>query len=479
MKETGRKRRRAKHQPADAPREPGDNATATVQPPAIRSVRNPKKGRGKLRFARPGDTNYLNPAFHPVIEPGETWFSARIKQVAAIKAAEAKAKEAARQRAAKKKSAHEARRAHVASSTDIVNARPAAASEKLRSRKDSGAATDGTMPYQDNSPLKAPARVRGKGGSGERPSKPKARLAPIASTRQTLSSFSSSLRQAFPSLIPLRPYCGNDLEQGIWIWPRQRALVCLHVQFNHPTVARWLVVDIDRPGAYFADEDALLPAFNVVMVNPVNGHAHAAYVLDAPVGWHDAALPKPLKLLAAVERGLTRRLGGDRGYAGLLAKNPLHLHWRVEWRRDAPYSLDELAGSLTEEDMRPDRERASFGFGRNCAIFDQLRTLAYREVLAFKRSGRSAEAWRSRLFSIALTMNGQFVEPLSDLEVRGIAKSVAKWTWKHFTEEGFAVIQSKRAQIRWRGHEAESTTKPWLKAGISRRTHYRRKKRAR
>jgi hypothetical protein len=84
--------------------------------------------------------------------------------------------------------------------------------------------------------------------------------------------------------------------------------------------------------------EAMLPPFNVVMVNPANRHAHVAYVLDVPVGRHDAARLKPLTLLAAIERGPTRRLGSDRGYSGLLVKNPLHPHWIVEWRRDAPYS---------------------------------------------------------------------------------------------------------------------------------------------
>ena len=74
-------------------------------------------------------------------------------------------------------------------------------------------------------------------------------------------------------------------------------------------------------------------------------------------------------------------------------------------------------------------------------------------------------------------MNGQFATPLGDLEVRGIAKSVAKWTWKHFTEAGFSDVQSARARKRWHGHLAESTTKPWLEMGISRRTYYRRKRR--
>lgn len=278
-------------------------------------------------------------------------------------------------------------------------------------------------------------------------------------------------------MLPERPYCAGRLEEGIFIRARSVALGFQHIQLNHPAFVRWLVFDIDRRGAYLADDDALLPGFNIVAVNPDNGHAHAAYLLDAPVARHDAARLKPLQFLAAVERGLIRRLDADRGYAGLVAKNPLHPRWRVEWRTSAPYSLEVLAGWLSKEDMRPDLVRASFGLGRNCAIFDQLRAFAYREVLAFKRSGRTSEAWRQRLSDVAWGMNGQFADPLGDLEVRGIAKSVAKWTWKHFTEAGLSDVQAARARKRWAGHEAENTTKPWIEMGISRRTYYRRKRR--
>ena len=468
-----RKRRRAPK--SNAPKGPA-GVSGTKRKGKEKGEQEPKK---EVKYAAPGDPNYLNPDYHPILEPGETWFVARRRQVEAIKVEEARLQAERAAKAAAQKAWRDARRSHVESITDLINARPppAATPPGQQPVTKTTAVGDGTMPYQDNSPLQTPARVWGQNGDGsERSAKRRARHGPIAATRQILSGFSLSLRQAFPELIPLKPYCANELGQGIWIWPRHRALTCLHVQFNHPAVVRWLVVDIDRRGGYLADEDALLPAFNIVMVNPDNGHAHAAYVLDVPVGRHDAAHLKPLKLLAAVERGLTRRLGGDRGYAGLLSKNPLHSHWTVEWRRDDPYSLEVLSGWLTKEDMRPDPMRASFGLGRNCAIFDELRALAYRDVLTFKQSGRSEEAWRRHLFNVAWTMNGQFPDPLGDLEVRGIAKSVAKWTWRHFTEDRFATIQSKRAQLRWQGHEAERATKPWLKLGISRRTYYRRKK---
>ena len=70
-----------------------------------------------------------------------------------------------------------------------------------------------------------------------------------------------------------------------------------------------------------------------------------------------------------------------------------------------------LSGWLTQKDMRPDPVSASFGLGRNCTIFDELRAFSYREAPTFKRSGRSAEAWRARLFNVARNASGLDLPP--------------------------------------------------------------------
>jgi hypothetical protein len=102
-------------------------------------------------------------------------------------------------------------------------------------------------------------------------------------------------------------------------------------------------------------------------------------------------------------------LGADRGYVGLIAKNPLHPHWRVEWRREAPYTLPELADWLFDRDMAPDTSvKTTFGAGRNVTVFDELRAIAYREVLQFKRKDAGIAglaAFRARLETLALGIN--------------------------------------------------------------------------
>jgi hypothetical protein len=286
------------------------------------------------------------------------------------------------------------------------------------------------------------------------------------------------LATIFPELVPLRPWCTDSPRDGLVRRSRTFALRKSHVQFNNRrSHLQWLVLDIDQPGAALAHRNASLPEPNIMMINRANGHGHAAVLLANPVARHDMARPRPLQFLAAIERGFARRLGADRGYTGLIAKNPLHSTWEVEWRREQPYTLPDLADWLTRHDMRPDATLARTSeIGRNNTAFNETRFVAYRQVLAFKRQGRSLDEFRQRIEDIALAINMGFAVPLTRREVRGIVKSVSKWTWRTFNEAGLSKRQSRRAKKRWADHVADSTTKPWEAMGISRRTYYYRKK---
>jgi hypothetical protein len=268
----------------------------------------------------------------------------------------------------------------------------------------------------------------------------------------------ASLRQAFPDLIPAKPYCADFLDDGLRIRSRQIALRRRHIQINGPSSFTWMPHDIDRDGAHYAHDDSNVPQPNVIMINPENGHAHSAYLLAAPVARHSASRIGPLRFYGAVERGIARRLGADRRYTGLITKNPLHTDWRVEWRRDQPYTLSELADWLFDGDMAPDPcVETTLGAGRNVAIFDELRAVAYREVLKFKRDDPGVtglDAFRARLEAVALGINLQFPEAINLSEVRAIAKSVAKWTWSRFTPEKFSQLQGHRGKVRTRRNRA-------------------------
>lgn len=252
---------------------------------------------------------------------------------------------------------------------------------------------------------------------------------------------------SFSDLIPKRPFCCDDPRDGVMIRSRKRALRYQHVQFNGPGSYGWLMFDIDAQDACYAPQDALLPDPNIISVNPKNGHAHVSYRLCAPVASHDAARQAPLRFYAAVERGLARRLGADRAYAGVIAKNPLHAHWRTEFRIASPYELSELASFLHKGNMRPDPPVVrELGAGRNVALFDTLRNLGYSKVLSFKKDG-SREGYAAFLLNAAEQTNLTFHSPLPKSEIRAVVKSVAKWTWTKFSEAELSRIQSARRTI--------------------------------
>jgi hypothetical protein len=220
---------------------------------------------------------------------------------------------------------------------------------------------------------------------------------------------------------------------------------------------------------------------NVVAINRENGHAHAAYLLSVPVAKHSASRPGPLRFFSAVERGLARRVGADQHYAKLIFKNPVHADWEVEYRRDQPYTLHELADCLTFVDMRGEPHFANVcGTSRHCLIFDKVRKAAYSEVREFKRLGKSRDEFQAWLEEIGWRLNGQFLNPLNFSDIRATAKSIAKWTWTRFDDERFRALQAHLSKIanakRWAGHVAESATEPWKVLGVSRATYYRRKK---
>src|SRR5699024_6272807 len=90
--------------------------------------------------------------------------------------------------------------------------------------------------------------------------------------------------------------------------------------------------------------------------------------------------------LAAVTEGLRRSVEGDKGYSGLITKNPEHNAWDSHWITDKLYTLDELCFWLEETGFMPPaswkktRRKTPIGLGRNCALFESARTWAYREI---------------------------------------------------------------------------------------------------
>ena len=215
----------------------------------------------------------------------------------------------------------------------------------------------------------------------------------------------ASVWETFAASLSKAPHCADDLSRGIYRQPKHIALRHRHIEINRESAAFWLTFDIDRPDAVDAWDEAKLPPPNFIAINPANGRGHGAVRLATEVARHDTANPKPLAYLAAVQRGMTKRLRADPGYAGFLVKNPVHSDWRTLWLAPQPYTLAGLAAWLDPADMRAmPRLELEFGLGRNVTLFDAVRVRAYRMVDSFRDAG-DRNGFLAEVLAIAVECN--------------------------------------------------------------------------
>ncbi len=248
-----------------------------------------------------------------------------------------------------------------------------------------------------------------------------------------------------------------------------------------------MVFDLDRADAGMHWDHVGAPAPNLIARNPANGHAHLLYLLQTPIRTAMDGKTAPLRYAAAIEAGLRNRLGADRGYSGLICKNPINAHWMVhQWQAD-PYTLDDLADYI---DLTPEKAREKpvedYGLGRNCMLFDELRAWAYKAIRS--QDWPDYNQWLNACFDRATGYNVNFTTPLDISEVKHTAKSVAKWTHRNFNRRTFddyvartntseiqAIRGLKGGLVGKGGRPAIITANgnPWDELGISRATWYR------
>jgi hypothetical protein len=247
---------------------------------------------------------------------------------------------------------------------------------------------------------------------------------------------------------PRKPYCTDDFDAGVKIRSLKQALTHTYISANPPHLRVWSMFDIDRSDAANAWEQAALPPPAWTAVNKLNGHAHSVWGLSAPVlvdgiGARDA----PMRFLVSIESMMREKLKADTGYAKLLTKNPAHPLWETLRGPRQSYSLQELAEYLPGiEKYRPNKSAEKIGLGRNVTLFDTMRKWAYKAIRKYWGGGLSGwNAWMSACNNQALVMNADLfgMNTLDGREVWHLAKSVAKWTWRNLSIQGFSEWQSK------------------------------------
>ena len=281
----------------------------------------------------------------------------------------------------------------------------------------------------------------------------------------------AQFKQDFYEKLPHKPYCSDDLGHGVIIRPKKTAIQKPYIQHNPPCLVTSLVFDIDRSDAYFAWSDANLPQPTWIAKNPKNCHAHIGYMLATPVCTTHRARQNVIEYLAKIEQAYGLALGADRGYSGLITKNPCHRTWENHIFGVEPYELNYLADFVELQELKTDLKEVS-GLGRNCMMFDTVRKWAYKAIREHR--GSTFDVWLGEVLKMAINANGAFIEPLPYSEVKATAKSIARYCWKkdgyHYQE--FIQRQSYKGALGGR----PSLGEPWKELGISRATYFRRKK---
>ena len=135
------------------------------------------------------------------------------------------------------------------------------------------------------------------------------KLYPLESNQATLLSILEQISHS--ESLPKKPYCTDDLTNGIYPRLQRIAITKRYIQLNPPQMQYWMVFDIDRPNSAYAWYDSNLPIPFASVVNESNTHCHIIYRLEIPVCTSDFAHIKPLQYLDAIQRAYTAKLQAD------------------------------------------------------------------------------------------------------------------------------------------------------------------------
>lgn len=244
--------------------------------------------------------------------------------------------------------------------------------------------------------------------------------------------------EQFTDKLPVKPYCTNDLEHGLLIRPKAIAVNYKYLQPDHPFYQHYLILDLDYESSLIEILYSMtgIPLPNLLVENKENGRSHIFFNLKTPIYKTNASKLKPIIYANAVLKRLQSLFNADVGYSGLIVKNPIHEQWRAYTLRDKPYSLNELADKLEidwKEANKPVKQSDAIGLGRNCYVFHTARFWAYKAVREFR--GKTYNQWLQTVIDHCLKLNEGITEPMQYGEIKGIAKSIARYCWKR---DGYA-----------------------------------------
>ena len=92
-----------------------------------------------------------------------------------------------------------------------------------------------------------------------------------------LGALANQALTLFNDRLPHKPYFSDDLQFGVRIASKERALLAKYIQFNQPHAMYWLCFDVDRAGAAIDWADLGAPAPTLTIKNPDKGFEGQPY----------------------------------------------------------------------------------------------------------------------------------------------------------------------------------------------------------
>lgn len=250
---------------------------------------------------------------------------------------------------------------------------------------------------------------------------------------------------AFNASLAPKPYCTNDLSSGLRIRQKNQAVQYKYIQANDNYI-KFLIVDCDHSNPYIWEQVGL-PAPNLVVIDKNKRTSHLLWALSSPIYKDYVYKAKNIALFAKIQQVYTMLCNGDRAYIGLMTKNPNNNFWQtININYFYAYDLYELADyvKLPQKILKRD----ALGEGRNCWLFDTVRKFAYKEVLLYKENANFQTFFNVVLAKLEKLNVFENSIGLQHKELWHIAKSISKWTWKHFSASKFSEIQTVRSHKR-------------------------------
>lgn len=245
--------------------------------------------------------------------------------------------------------------------------------------------------------------------------------------------------EIFRNNLTAKPYCRNYKNEPCRVLPKSAAKKYNNIQADHPKWQNYFVIDVDTSWLDVLEETHLKP--NILVSNRENLKAHLFFRIE-PLCKTNGARIKPIKYGAAIEKALNFELSGDPQFNNQTTKNPLKTDfYNVLSFRNEPYSFTELHDYL-DLSKRQEKQAAN-GLSRNCDMFDIVRYKAYQIAKTYQES-RKEEQLFNTLLRYAEEKNN-FNNPLGFSELKGIVRSVSKWTYKNYDGSGGKIKRGRDA----------------------------------